>query len=32
LASYIEKMGGHGTNHLQQIERLKKEAAQAKIA
>jgi hypothetical protein len=32
LASYIEKIAGHGTNHLQQIERLKKEAVQAKIA
>ena len=32
LSSYIEKIGGHGTNHLQQIERLKKEAGQAKIA
>src|ERR1700689_1508776 len=25
LAEYIEKMGGHGANHLRQIERLKKE-------
>jgi hypothetical protein len=27
LAEYVEKMTGHGANHLQQIERLKKEAA-----
>jgi hypothetical protein len=26
VATLIEKMAGHGTNHLQQIERLKKEA------
>jgi uncharacterized damage-inducible protein DinB len=26
LSEYVEKMGGHGANHLQQIERLKKEA------
>lgn len=26
LAEYIGKMGGHGANHLQQIERLKKES------
>lgn len=26
LAKYVEMMGGHGANHLQQIERLKKEA------
>jgi hypothetical protein len=30
IASYVEKMGVHGTNHLQQIERLKREASQAK--
>lgn len=32
LAEYIEKMGGHGANHLQQIERLKREAGQQKSA
>ena len=32
LASYIAKIGGHGANHLQQIERLKTEATQSKIA
>jgi DinB superfamily len=26
LAEMVERMGGHGANHLQQIERLKKEA------
>jgi len=26
LASYVEKMGRHGANHLQQIEQLKKQA------
>jgi hypothetical protein len=26
LAEIVERMGGHGTNHLQQIERLKKTA------
>lgn len=26
LATLVEKMAGHGTNHLQQIERLKREA------
>jgi hypothetical protein len=26
VATLVEKMAGHGTNHLQQIERLKKEA------
>jgi uncharacterized damage-inducible protein DinB len=26
VATLVEKMSGHGTNHLQQIERLKKEA------
>jgi len=26
LAEYVEKMGTHGANHLQQIERLKREA------
>jgi DinB family protein len=26
VGEYIEKMGGHGANHLEQIERLKKEA------
>jgi uncharacterized damage-inducible protein DinB len=26
VAEYVEKMGGHGANHLAQIERLKKEA------
>jgi hypothetical protein len=26
VAEYVEKMGGHGANHLGQIERLKKEA------
>jgi hypothetical protein len=25
LASYVEKMGRHGANHLEQIERLKKQ-------
>jgi hypothetical protein len=29
VAEYVEKMGTHGGNHLQQIERLKKEAAGA---
>jgi hypothetical protein len=29
VAEYVEKMGTHGANHLQQIERLKKEAAGA---
>src|SRR5882672_6911224 len=28
VAEYVEKMGGHGANHLQQIERLKKESTQ----
>ncbi len=27
VAALVEKMAGHGTNHLQQIERLKKEAS-----
>jgi hypothetical protein len=27
VAEYIEKMGSHGANHLQQIERLKKQAS-----
>src|SRR5579864_3794400 len=27
VAEYVEKMGSHGTNHLAQIERMKKEAA-----
>jgi len=27
VAEYVEKMGGHGANHLQQIERLKKESS-----
>jgi DinB superfamily len=27
LAEYVEKMGTHGANHLQQIERLKKQTA-----
>jgi DinB superfamily len=27
LAEYLEKMGTHGANHLQQIERLKQQAA-----
>lgn len=27
VAEYVEKMGTHGANHLQQIERLKKQAA-----
>jgi uncharacterized damage-inducible protein DinB len=31
VAEYVEMMGKHGANHLQQIERLKKEAA-ARIA
>jgi hypothetical protein len=26
VAEYVEKMGGHGANHLEQIERLKKQA------
>jgi hypothetical protein len=29
LSKYVEMMGGHGANHLQQIERLKKEGASA---
>jgi hypothetical protein len=29
VAEYLEKMAGHGANHLQQIERLKKGAASA---
>jgi hypothetical protein len=29
LAEYVEKMGGHGANHLQQIECLKKEAGKS---
>src|SRR6266849_5758979 len=29
VAEYVEKMGGHGANHLQQIERLKKEAGKS---
>jgi hypothetical protein len=27
VADYVEKMGTHGANHLQQIERLKKQSA-----
>jgi hypothetical protein len=27
VARYVEMMGGHGVNHLQQIEKLKREAA-----
>jgi uncharacterized damage-inducible protein DinB len=26
VAEYVEKMGGHGTNHLEQIEKLKKQS------
>jgi hypothetical protein len=26
LAEMVERMGGHGANHLEQIEKLKKEA------
>jgi DinB superfamily len=29
VAEYVEKMSGHGANHLQQIERLKKEAGKS---
>ena len=29
VAEYVEKMGTHGVNHLEQIERLKKEAKSA---
>ncbi len=29
VAEYVEKMGGHGANHLRQIERLKKESGQS---
>jgi hypothetical protein len=27
VANYVERIGGHGANHLQQIERLKKQAS-----
>jgi len=27
VAEYVEKMGGHGANHLEQIEKLKKHGA-----
>ena len=29
LEKYVEMMSGHGANHLQQIERLKKEAGKS---
>src|SRR5258708_26495409 len=29
VAEYVEKMGGHGANHLRQIQRLKKESGQS---
>jgi hypothetical protein len=32
VAEYVEKMGTHGASHLEQIERLKKEAAGAKTS
>jgi uncharacterized damage-inducible protein DinB len=32
VAEYVEKMGRHGASHLEQIERLKKEAAGAKAS
>ena len=31
LASYVEKMGRHGANHLQQIERIEETGGQGRI-